>query len=94
MGRRRKNGDGTIRFRESDGRWEGRLIVGYDENGKAIRKTVTAKTKTECENKLSKIKKTTVLSLRKRTNQKCLSENGWISGIRTIVNLLCDHTLR
>lgn len=59
MGRRRKNGDGTIRFRESDGRWEGRLIIGYDEHGKAIKKTVTAKTKTECEKKLNKIKSTT-----------------------------------
>ena len=34
MAKKRKNGQGTVRLR-SDGRWEGRHIVGYDENGKA-----------------------------------------------------------
>lgn len=37
MARKRKNGQGTVRLR-SDGRWEGRHIVGYDENGKAKQK--------------------------------------------------------
>ena len=35
MAKKRKNGQGTVRHR-SDGRWEGRHIIGYDENGKAI----------------------------------------------------------
>ena len=43
MARKRKNGQGTVRLR-SDGRWEGRHIVGYDENGKAKQKSVLAKT--------------------------------------------------
>ena len=30
MGRKRKNGEGTVRLRK-DGRWEGRVVVGYDE---------------------------------------------------------------
>ena len=34
MAGRRKNGAGTIRERK-DGRWEGRIIIGYDDNGKA-----------------------------------------------------------
>lgn len=54
MARKRKNGQGTVRLR-SDGRWEGRHIVGYDENGKAKQKSVLAKTKAECEEKLAKL---------------------------------------
>ena len=33
MAKKRANGEGSIRKR-SDGRWEGRYTVGYDENGK------------------------------------------------------------
>ena len=40
---------------EVDGRWEGRHIVGYDENGKAITKSVLAKTKLACVEKLKKL---------------------------------------
>ena len=32
MGRKRKNGEGTVRLRK-DGRWEGRLVIGYDDKG-------------------------------------------------------------
>ena len=54
MAKKRKNGQGTVRLRK-DGRWEGRHIVGYDENGKAKTKNVLAKTKTECIEKLKKL---------------------------------------
>jgi len=54
MVKKRKNGQGTVRER-SDGRWEGRHIVGYDENGKAKTKNVLAKTKAECIEKLKKL---------------------------------------
>ena len=47
MAKRRKNGEGTVRKR-SDGRWEGRVVVGYDEKGLPKTKGVTAKTKAEC----------------------------------------------
>lgn len=47
MGKRRKHGDGTSRLRK-DGRWEGRVVVGYDEKGLSITKNVTAKAKDEC----------------------------------------------
>ena len=42
MGKRRPNGDGTIRKR-SDGRWEGRIIVGHKDDGSPIFEFVFAK---------------------------------------------------
>ena len=54
MARKRKNGQGTVRLRK-DGRWEGRQIVVYDENGKAKTKSVLAKTKAECLEKLKQL---------------------------------------
>lgn len=50
--RRRKKGTGAVRLRK-DGRWEGRLIVGRDIFGKPQIKYVMAKTKEECEEKVS-----------------------------------------
>ena len=32
MAKRRNRGDGSLHLRK-DGRWEGRIVVGYDENG-------------------------------------------------------------
>ena len=55
MAKRRKNGDGTLRLR-GDGRWEGRIVVGYNEKSLPITKCVTAKTKTECAAKLETLK--------------------------------------
>lgn len=57
MGRKRKNGEGTIRLRK-DGRWEGRSVIGYDENGLPKTKNVLAKTKGECIEKLKALKST------------------------------------
>ena len=52
--KRRPQGDGTVRLCK-DGRWEGRIIVDYDEKGNPKGKSVFAKTKTECEKKLAKM---------------------------------------
>ena len=41
---KRAKGTGTLRKR-TDGRWEGRLYFGKDENGKNQYKTVTSKKK-------------------------------------------------
>ena len=41
MSKRRASGDGTLRKRE-DGRWEGRVVVSYDEKGMPKTKNVTA----------------------------------------------------
>lgn len=57
MGRKRKNGDGTVRLRK-DGRWEGRVVIGYDEKGLPKTKNVLAKTKGECIEKLKALKST------------------------------------
>ena len=54
---KRKQGEGMLRLRK-DGRWEGRMVVGYNENGLPITKNVTAKTKFECEEKLAELIKT------------------------------------
>ena len=55
MARKRKAGDGTVRQRK-DGRWEGRIVIGYDDNGYPKTKNVIAKTKKECVEKLQKLK--------------------------------------
>ena len=55
MGRKRKQGEGTLRLRK-DGRWEGRVVVGYQENGNPITKSVTAVSKSECQAKLAELK--------------------------------------
>ncbi len=55
MGRKRKNGEGTVRLRK-DGRWEGRVVIGYDDKGLPKTKNVLAKTKGECVEKLTALK--------------------------------------
>ena len=55
MGRKRKSGEGTVRLRK-DGRWEGRIVIGYDEKGLPKTKNVLAKTKGECVEKLKALK--------------------------------------
>jgi integrase len=53
MAGRRGNGEGSIyRRTTTDGRWCASVSLGYDENGKAVRKTVTAKTRAEVLKKL------------------------------------------
>lgn len=56
MAKRRKCGEGSIYLRK-DGRWEGRYVVGYDDNGLPITKNVLAKTKAACAAKLEKLRK-------------------------------------
>jgi integrase len=53
---RRAKGEGTLRKR-NDGRWEGWFTLGKDVDGKTIRKSVTAKNKSECIAKLEQAKK-------------------------------------
>ena len=55
MAKKRKNGSGTLRKR-SDGRWEARVVTGYDDNGNPKTKNVLAKTKAECLAKLEELK--------------------------------------
>ena len=55
MAKRRKYGDGSVRLRK-DGRWEGRVVIGYDEKSLPKTKNVLAKTKTECTAKLKALR--------------------------------------
>jgi len=55
VARKRKPGEGTVRQRK-DGRWEGRVVIGYDDNGYPKTKNVLAKTKKECMEKLQRLK--------------------------------------
>lgn len=55
MNKKRKAGDGTLRLRK-DGRWEGRVVVDYDEKGLPVTKSVTSKSKQECLKKLEDLK--------------------------------------
>lgn len=49
MSKKRANGEGSIR-RKPNGRWEGRYTQGFDPvTGKAIQKSVSAKTQAECQ---------------------------------------------
>lgn len=65
MAKKRANGEGSIRKR-SDGRWEGRYTVGYDENGKVKMKNVLGKTQAEVKKKLKeKIEEAKVLDVSK-----------------------------
>ena len=52
---RRKAGNGSVRLRK-DGRWEGRAVISYNEKGLPKTKNVLAKTKTECIEKLNRLK--------------------------------------
>ena len=55
MPKRRANGEGTIRKRK-DGRWEGVIVVGHKDNGKAITKSVFAKTQKELVPKMLRLR--------------------------------------
>ncbi len=88
MAKRRKQGEGTLRLRK-DGRWEGRVVVGYDDKGLPITKNVTAKTKTECAEKLEKLK-----SQFGKPTEKINSEMPFGEWIDFWYQTYCKHTIR
>lgn len=52
---RRANGEGLLRKR-SNGTWEGRLTLGYDESGKQIVKSIYGKTKKAVSDRMNQMK--------------------------------------
>lgn len=88
MAKRRKQGEGTLRLRK-DGRWEGRVVVGYDEKGLPITKNVTAKTKTECAEKLEMLKEQYG-----KPTEKINSEMPFGEWIDFWYQTYCKHTIR
>ena len=57
MAGRRGNHEGSIYQRASDQRWMGVALLGYDQLGKPIRKSVTAKTHNEVVKKLKQLRR-------------------------------------
>lgn len=55
MSKKRKSGEGALRLRK-DGRWEARIVVGYNDKGLPIIKSATAKEKEKCLEKLERLK--------------------------------------
>lgn len=55
MAGRRSNNDGGRPRQRADGRWQAEIIVGYDEQGRQIRKSVYGKTSTECAGAVRKL---------------------------------------
>ena len=56
--KRRGRGEGSIYQRESDGRWVGSVVVGYDAtNGRPLRKNVYGTTKEEAQEKLDELRR-------------------------------------
>lgn len=66
-------------FKRKDGRWEGRYISSYNENGKAIYKSVYSKTYADTKRKLE-VAKNSNLNLRKSTTFNTFSDllNYWL----------------
>ena len=57
MARKRGNGEGSIYRRESDGRWYGSIVVGFDSRGRRRRRTVSASSRREVVAKLSRLQR-------------------------------------
>ena len=89
MGRRRKNGTGTVRLRK-DGRWEGRAVVSYDERGYPKTKSVLAKSKTECLEKLEALK----VEIGATAKTKCTSDMPFGEWVDYWYQTFCKNTLK
>lgn len=92
---RRTKGEGTLRKRK-DGRWEGWFNIGKDENGKTKRKSVTAKTKSECQEKLNKareeyLKEQSVLSSHTYLTDSDPTLNEWYE---IWINTFCKNVIK
>jgi len=53
--KKRGTGEGTV-FQRSDGRWVGRLSLGFDQNGRRVQKTVYGLTQAEVNEKIDDLK--------------------------------------
>lgn len=75
MSKKRPSGDGLIRKR-SDGRWEGRIIVGHKSDGKPIYRSVFSKKQSELVTKLNQLKEQ--YSGTKLTEESLLTLGKWL----------------
>ena len=81
MAKRRKHGDGSVYLRK-DGRWEGRIVIGYDEKGLPKTNNVLAKTKTECAVKLKELRERLETPAPNQPGRGSRWVPGWTAGIR------------
>lgn len=56
MATKKTNGEGSIYYSESKKLYEGKITIGFDANGKLIRKSVYGKKKSEVVQKMNKLK--------------------------------------
>lgn len=89
LSKKRPSGDGLIRKR-SDGRWEGRIVIAYDEKGLPKTKNVLAKTKRECSEKLEKLK----AKIGATYTTKCSSEMPFGKWMDYWYRTYCKNTLK
>lgn len=52
---KRANGDGSIYFDKAKNLYRGQIVIGYDDNGKPKRKSVSGKNPTEVKKKIKQI---------------------------------------
>lgn len=57
MAGRRGNKEGSIYQRSSDGRWLAVITIGYNDEGRPVRKTVSAKTRAQVAQKLNRLQR-------------------------------------
>ena len=94
MAKRRKKGEGSVRQRK-DGRWEGRVVIGYDEKGLPRTKNVLAKTKRECQEKLKQLRETVTGPRTEKVRPVAMSQlSGWIQGSGSSACLLWTNFCR
>jgi integrase len=80
--KRRGRGEGAI-YERADGLWEAKVSLGYDGNGKRIRKTVYGKTKAEVQEKLRKLQGEALSGLLAESNCQTSAEllNRWLEDV-------------
>lgn len=90
MSKKRKQGEGTLRKR-ADGRWEARVVIGYDDKGLPITKNVTAKEKDKCFEKLEQLKEKCGVQLTGKVKADMEFGDGLTSGISSMPSKSSDR---
>ena len=85
MTKRRKQGEGTLRKR-ADGRWEARVVIGYDDKGLPITKNVTAMEKGKCLEKLEQLKENCGVQLTGKVKAEKKEVTDFLSFISAVIS--------
>ena len=105
MSGKRGNGEGAIYQRSADKRWLGVISLGHGADGRPIRKTVTAKTRSEVVRKLKELQRQvddgfpvpdssiTVLTLFERWNEDVLTHHVSQSAAKNYMSVAKHHIM-